>query len=318
MNRKPARIVERVLTRLKLKQLRLLVAVAHHGSILHAARELNLSQPAATKMIKDLEADFEVQLFTRTNRGVVATVYGESLIRHGKLVFAQITHAAQELDDLAEGTAGRVVVGTLLAASARLLPMAIGTVLKERPDLVIKVVEGTNEVLMPGLRTGELDLVVGRLPTHRHRSDVDQLKLYDERIVAVVRAGHPLAGQIGVGLEDMAGFGWILPPPETTLRRQLDQHFVSRPDLAPKRVVESVSYLTNRALVAASDIIAVLPVHVAAGDIAGGAFARLDWVVPVGAGPVGVSFRRSGGLSPAARAFIKVLSAVGDEIGGAV
>jgi len=234
MSHKQARIVERALTRLKLKQLRLLVAVAGRGSILHAARDMNLSQPAATKMIKDLETDFEVQLFTRTNRGVVPTIFGDSLIRHGKLVFAQIAHAAQELDDLAEGNAGRVVVGTLLAASARLLPLAIAGVLKERPNLVIKVVEGTNEVLMPGLRAGELDLVVGRLPTHRHRSDLGQMQLYDEEIVACVRAGHPLAERKGVGLKDMVDFDWILPPAETTLRRQLDQHFASRPEVAPK------------------------------------------------------------------------------------
>lgn len=311
MSQKQSRIVERVLTRLKLKQLRLLVAVGHHGSILHAAREMNLSQPAATKMIKDLETDFEVQLFTRTNRGVVPTVFGDTLIRHGKLVFAQITHAAQELDDLAEGTAGRVVVGTLLAASARVLPMAIDVILKVRPDLVIKVVEGTNEVLMPALRSGELDLVVGRLPTHRHRSELTQQKLYDENIVAVVRREHPLAGQQGLGLADLAPYGWILPPAETTLRRQLDQHFVGRPDLTPRRVVESVSYLTNRALVLSSDVISVVPSQVAGADIASGAFVQLDWIVPVGAGPVGVSFRSQAGLSPAAQAFIRALVETG-------
>jgi len=180
---------------------------------------------------------------------------------------------------------------------------------------VIKVVEGTNEVLMPGLRAGELDLVVGRLPTHRHRSDLGQMQLYDEEIVACVRAGHPLAERKGVGLKDMVDFDWILPPAETTLRRQLDQHFASRPEVAPKRVVESVSYLTNRALVVNSDIISVLPGQVAAVEIAGGAFARLDWAVPVGTGPVGVSFRRSGGLSPAAQAFIRKLSEVGKSIG---
>lgn len=314
MSRKPSRIVERVLTRLKLKQLRLLVEVERRGSILHAAREMNLSQPAATKMIQDLETDFEVQLFTRTNRGVVPTMFGDSLIRNGKLVFAQIAHAAQELDDLVEGTAGRIVVGTLLAASARVLPMAIETILRERPDLVVKVVEGTNEVLMPALRAGELDLVVGRLPTHRYRGDLDQMTLYEERIVAIVRAGHPLAAQPAVSAEDLAGYGWILPPAETTLRRQLDQHFDRWSDTAPKRVVESVSYLTNRALVLASDLISVVPSHVARADLDSGGFAQLAWTVPVGTGPVGVSFRRRGSLSPAAQAFIRTLA----DIGGAL
>ena len=59
MANKHSLIVDRVLTRLKLKQLRLLVSVGKHQSILHAAKELNISQPAATKMIKDLELDFE-------------------------------------------------------------------------------------------------------------------------------------------------------------------------------------------------------------------------------------------------------------------
>jgi len=314
MSQRQARIVSRVLGRLKLKQLRLLIAVERHGSILHAARELNLSQPAATKMIKDLEADFEVRLFDRNNRGVLPTVFGETLIRHGKLVFAQIGHAAQELDDLALGKAGRVVVGTLLAASARVLPAAIAAVLAERPDLVVKVVEGTNEVLMPALRTGELDLVVGRLPTHCHRSDLDRITLYDERIVAVVRAGHPLAGREGLGMEDLAPYRWILPPPETTLRRQIDQHFAGATD-APRRVIESVSYLTNRALILSGDVVALLPSHVAEAELAAGAFARLDWTVPVGEGPVGVSFRREGALSPAARAMIAALqAAAGSEM----
>jgi DNA-binding transcriptional LysR family regulator len=308
------RIADRALTRLKLRQLRLLVAVGQHGSILHAAREMNLSQPAATKMIQDLETDFAVRLFTRTNRGVVPTVFGETLIRHGKLVFAQIGHAAQELDDLAHGMAGRVVVGTLLAASARLLPMTIDAMLAARPDLVIKVVEGTNEVLMPRLRAGDLDLVVGRLPTHRHRDDLEQRVLYDERIVAVVRTGHPLDGQGPLTADDLAGFGWILPPPETTLRRQLDQHFAGRPGPAPRRVVESVSYLTNRALLLAGDLVSILPSHVAAVDVAAGNFAVLDWTVPVGAGPVGVSFRRISGLSPAARAFIDAAASVANAL----
>ena len=89
-------LVNRALTRLKLQQLRLLVAVDMHGNIQNSARELGVSQPAATKLIQDLELDFEVKLFTRTNRGVVPTVFGTTMIRHGKLIFSQISTVAQE------------------------------------------------------------------------------------------------------------------------------------------------------------------------------------------------------------------------------
>ncbi|NOC85546.1 LysR substrate-binding domain-containing protein [Ruegeria sp. HKCCD6428] len=298
-----SRIVDRALTRLKLRQLRLLVAVGAHGNIQNAARELGMSQPAATKMIQDLELDFEVKLFTRTNRGVVPTVFGETLIRHGKLIFAQVSNAAQELDDLNEGNSGRVVVGTLLAASTSLLPAAIELLLKDRPNVAVKISEGTNEVLMPRLLSGEIDMVVGRLPSHRHRDKIRQEKLFEDRILAIVGPQHPLAGRDAVTFAQTKPFGWILPPQETTLRRQADHFFVGQQQYVPPVAIESVSYLTNRALLQSRDLIGLMPAEVVVQDIENNHLAQLAWEVPFGQGPIGVSFRADDDLSPAGRAF---------------
>lgn len=298
-----SRIVDRALTRLKLRQLRLLVAVGTHGNIQNAARSLGISQPAATKMIQDLELDFEVKLFDRTNRGVVPTVFGETLIRHGKLIFAQISNAAQDLEDLSEGNTGRVVIGTLLAASSSLLPRAIELLLADRPNVAIKVVEGTNEVLMPSLLSGEIDMVVGRLPSHRHRDKISQEKLFDDRILAVSGPSHPLANKTDISFAQIKPFGWILPPLETTLRRQVDHFFTGQQQYIPNVSIESVSYLTNRALMQSRDLIGLLPAEVVAQDIQHGHLAQLDWDVPFGHGPIGVSFRTDDDLSPAGRAF---------------
>lgn len=308
------RIVERALTRLKLRQLRLLIAVAQHGSIQNAARDLSISQPAATKMIQDLELDFEVKLFERTNRGVVPTVFGESLIRHGKLIFAQVSNAAQELDDLNEGNSGRVVVGTLLAASPTLLPIAVEELLKARPNVAIKIVEGTNEVLMPGLLSGEIDMVVGRLPSHRYRENITQEKFFDERVLAVTGTQHPLAAMTNVSFDQLKPFGWILPPVETTLRRQTDQFFIRQDQYVPPTAIESVSYLANRSLLRTHNFIGIMPAHVAALDIQTGVLASVDWVAPFGAGPVGVSYRGKQSLSPAGSAFLSALRSAAAEI----
>lgn len=302
-----SRILDRALTRLKLRQLRLLVAVGRNGNIQNAARELGISQPAATKMIQDLELDFEVRLFERTNRGVIPTVFGETLIRHGKLIFAQVSNAAQELDDLSEGSSGRVVIGTLLAASAKLLPTAIEMLLQERPKVAIKVTEGTNEVIMPALHSGEIDMVVGRLSTHRYRARIVQEKLFDDRVVAVVGKNHSVAGKTNVSFEELKPYGWILPPLETTLRRQADQFFVSEHEYAPSVALESVSYLTNRSLIQSRDLVGLMPSHVVSQDIENGYLALVDWVVPFGDGPVGVSYRIGDSLSPAGAAFLKAL-----------
>ncbi|MBO9443844.1 LysR family transcriptional regulator [Phaeobacter italicus] len=307
------RIVEKVQTRLKFRQLRLLVAVGQHQNIQGAARELNVSQPAATKMIKDLELDFEVQLFDRTNRGVIPTAYGEALIRQGQLILAQVSNAAQELDDLNDGSSGRVVIGSLLAASSGLLPQAIDQLMRERPHVAVKVVEGTNDALMPALRRGAIDMVVGRLPTHRHRDEIAQSKLFDETIVAVTGPDHPLAGRKGLSFEDLKPFGWILPPPETSLRRQVDMFFGGQGMYAPTSYVESVSFLTNRSLLQRRPLICLMPRHVPEQDIAWGSLARLDWSVPVGAGPVGISLNAKARLSPAAKALIGYLEQAAAE-----
>ena len=258
-------------------------------------------------MIQDLELDFEVKLFKRTNRGVVPTVFGETLIRHGKLIFVQVSSAAQELDDLSEGNSGRVVIGTLLAASPKLLPAAIEILLQDRPKVAIKLTEGTNEVLMPALLSGEIDMVVGRLPSHRHREGIRQEKLYDDHIVAVVGSRHPLAGMRTVSFEQIKAFGWILPPAETTLRRQIDQFFVKQAQYVPPLSIESVSYLANRAILRSRDLIGLMPGHVVSQDIDDGNLTQLKWNVPFGEGPVGISYRSTDSLSPAGRAFMRAL-----------
>ncbi len=301
------RIVNRAITRLKLKQLRLLVAVGQYGSIQNAARDLQISQPAATKLIQDLELDFEVKLFERTNRGVIPTVYGDAMIRHGKLILAQVSNAAQELDDLTEGSSGRVVVGTLLAAAPNLLPNAIDTVLADRPNVAIKVVEGTNDALMPALFSGEIDMIVGRLPAYRARAKLVQEKLFDDRVLAVVGKQHPMAHRKSVTFKQIGPFGWILPPLETTLRKQVDQFFVSQNQYLPPTVLESVSYLTNRSLLQSRDLIGLMPEHVVGYDVDNGTLVKVDWAVPFGKGPVGVSYRGPDSLSPAGTEFLKVL-----------
>ena len=309
-----SRIVDRAITRLKLKQLRLLVAVGKYGSIQNAARELQISQPAATKLIQDLEIDFEVSLFTRNNRGVIPTAYGEAMIRHGKLIIAQVSSAAQELDDLIEGNSGRVVVGTLLAAAPILLPTAMQAVLNDRPNVAIKVVEGTNDALMPGLLSGEIDMIVGRLPAYRHRVKLVQEKLFDDHVVAVAGTQHPLAGKKSVPFSQLKPFGWILPPLDTTLRRQVDQYFVSQNQYIPPTVLESVSYLTNRALLQTRDVVGLMPHHVVMHDVMNGELVEIPWAVPFGKGPIGISYRGPDSLSPAGDAFLRALRQVARTI----
>ena len=308
------KIIERVSNRLKLKQLRLLVAIAEHSSILHAAEEICISQPAATKLLKDLEIDFDVQLFNRTNRGVVPTVFGEALVRHGKLILAQLSHAAQELDDLNEGLGGRVIVGTLLTASAELLPKVIRNLHEQRPNVSIVVRDGTNDFLMPLLHSGELDMVVGRLAEYRYREEVTQEILYNEKVVVVCRKGHNLADRKDIKFDELVSNDWILPSTQTTLRRQIEKEFFDRGLSSPSNPVECVSFLTNRTLLLTTDMIGIFPLHVVQKELDNGELVIIKCDLNIPESPVGVSYRREDALSPAATAFLADLRTVSSEM----
>jgi DNA-binding transcriptional LysR family regulator len=150
-------------------------------------------------------------------------------------------------------------------------------------------------------------MIVGRLPAYRHRTKLVQEALFDDRVVAIAGKQHPLARKKSVSFSQIAPFGWILPPLETTLRRQIDQFFISKDQYVPPFIIESVSYLTNRSLFQSRDLIGLMPDHVVSHDIENGLLVEIDWQVPFGKGPVGVSFRGPDSLSPASTAFLAAL-----------
>ena len=82
---------------------------------------------------------------------------------------------------------------------------------------------------------------------------------------------------------------------------------MSRDQYVPPTILESVSYLINRSLLRVRDLVGLMPEHVVSYDIEYGLLARVDWVVPFGKGPVGVSYRGPGTLSPAGIEFLKAL-----------
>ncbi|MGQ4715418.1 LysR substrate-binding domain-containing protein [Streptomyces anulatus] len=250
--------------RLKFRHLTLLIAVYDHGSVVRAAESLHLTQPAATRTLRELEAVAELPLFVRVPRGMRPTVYGEALVGHARAVVAEIRRAKEHLTGLREGQDGTVTVGTLLAGANVLLPRAVARLKKERPRLTVVVREGTLDVLHPALLGGELDLIVGRVgPTPGGGEALRQRMLYREPIRLAVRAGHPLlaegpAGGV-VALTDALAHPWILPVEQTALRQELGALLLDRGLPLPADRVECTSILTMRALLLQTDMVALLP-----------------------------------------------------------
>jgi DNA-binding transcriptional LysR family regulator len=300
--------LERWITRkFRLRHVELIAEVYDSRSILKASRRLNLSQPTVTKSLQDVERTLGLSLFTRTNRGLEPTPYGEIFARHAKIVLAQLRHAAEELENLRAGYSGKVTVGTLLAASASILPDAIVLLKKERPGVAISVVVGTYDILVPSLLVGDLDMVLGRMPEQGRSRALVYEDFYAEPICLVVRHGHPLARKRRLTLRELVNEAWLLPMPETTLRRQIERAFLDANAPLPRNVIESISILTNRVLLRKSDCIGVMPYHVALDDVEQQLLSILPVKLKSIESPVGAILRAPGNLPPAASALLECL-----------
>jgi DNA-binding transcriptional LysR family regulator len=300
--------LERWITRkFRLRHVELVAELYDSRSILKASRRLSLTQPTLTKALRDVEATLGVPLFTRTNRGLAPTPYGEIFARHAKIVLAQLRHAAEELENLRAGYSGKVTVGTLLAAAASILPDAIALLKKERPGVAISVVVGTYDILVPSLLVGDLDMVLGRMPEQGRSRALLYEDFYTEPICLVVRRGHPLTRKRRLTLRELANESWLLPLPETALRHQVERAFLEANAPLPRNVIESVSILTNRVLLRKSDCVGVMPYHVARDDVEHGLLAILPVKLRAIDSPVGAILRAPGNLPPAASALLECL-----------
>jgi DNA-binding transcriptional LysR family regulator len=298
----------------RLRHIELIAELYDSRSILKASRRLNLTQPTVTKALQDVEATLAVPLFERSNRGLAPTAYGEIFARHAKIVLAQLRHAAEELESLRAGYSGKVTVGTLLAASASILPDAIALLKKDRPGVAISIVVGTYDVLLPSLVVGDLDMVLGRMPEQGRDRALVYEDFYSEPICLVVRRGHPLTRKRRLGLRELVNEAWLLPLPETTLRRQIERAFLDAGAPLPRNVIESVSILTNRVLLRKSDCIGVMPYHVALDDVEHQLLAILPVKLKSIESPVGAILRAPGSLAPAASALLECLRVAARDV----
>jgi len=297
--------------RLKARQLALLVAIAEHRSLRRAAAEVAVSQPAATRLLAELEDALGVRLFERASWGMQPTPYGDTLIRYARGMLTDLAEARDEIAALAAGATGRLRVGAETGAVPRLLTPALRDVREGRPGLRVFVLVNTSDVLVAALRQGTLDVALGHLPARADAAEFDVVPLRTDPLCAVVRAGHPLARGRRVSAAALAGVPWILHPPDSGMRDEAGA-FLARASIRPGGdLVETVSIVATLALLETTDAATVLPQDLAEHYAAQGLLARLPLRVPPGGGTVtDLITRRSRQLSPAAQALVAALRQV--------
>src|SRR5499433_774349 len=133
---------DRTKRRLKLRDLDVLLAVVETGSMGKAGKRLNISQPAVSKAVVELEDALGVRLVDRSRRGVVPTSYGLALAKRSVAVFNDLRQGVQDIDFLTDPTKGEIRVGTTDPLMVAIVAPAIDRLSRKYPRMFFDVVTG--------------------------------------------------------------------------------------------------------------------------------------------------------------------------------
>ncbi len=249
------------LTQLRIRHLKLLEALVAAGSLHKAAKNLHLSQPAASAMLKEVEGAFGTKLFDRTRRGVVPNAQGGAAIARVRTILGELALLSRELEAaqpeqvLRFGVLNHALYGIL----QRVLPEFLA-----RSKCRIDLYPSSMTDLSKLFDSEELDCTLGRLPT----GSVDSLlkrgifyqPLYEFDLCVVVAPAHPLARRRKCSLSDLSRFPWVLPREGNdryTVFATLASAGLPEPDVR----MTTTSFLVSLQLLSVTNWLTVVPRH---------------------------------------------------------
>jgi len=296
---------------LKMAHLRLLAALGSTGQMGAAAVQMGITQPAASRLMAEVERITGTVLHLRTGRGLVLTPGGMALARRAAQVLIEIEDAGRELAEIAGGMGGQVRLGAVTGpAMDRVLP-AMAALRAAGVPLQVEVVVATSDVLCAQLLAGQLDFALARLPTGEDAGRLRFVHLGSEPVRLLVRRGHPMlrAG----GAADLMACDWVMPPAGSIMYRTVIDRLRLLGLPQPPGMLATSSFLFTLALLQQSDAIAPLARAVtdrfAGGDQAPYAVLPVDLGIEVA--PYGLITRIGAGLTPATERVLALVMAAG-------
>lgn len=295
---------------LRTRHLVLLVELGRHGSIIGAAGAANITQPAASKLLAELERVMGVQLFERLPRGVEPTAYGAVLIRRAAAALAEMHGAHREVVELMSGISGRVKVGSVLTPSTGLVADAVNLLRLRHHRVRVSISVDTSKILVGRLLAGELDIVVGRILERSSAGELDFEPVTDEPHSLIGRAGHPLLSHGELTLAELARQPWIVPPAGSLLRDRLAALFRERHLEFPTETVETAALPVIANLLVKSSMVVAMPGELVKPYIDTGQLAVIAFDLGIRMEAYGIITRRGDPLAPGAQLMAAALREV--------
>ncbi|MDM0065026.1 LysR substrate-binding domain-containing protein [Variovorax sp. J31P207] len=289
---------------MKLHHLRDLLAVADHGSLRAAAREIGIAQPAMTRSIQELERELGVALFERRSRGIVPTAIGEAFIRRARSVDNELLRARDEVAQLRGLTHGSVRVALSMVPHMALLPEVLRPFRQRFPDVRLDVLDAVFPTVAAEVQDGTIDCYVGPPPEQVPEGLLVE-KLFDNTRVIVGRRGHPLGR--ARSLSELVAAEWLTTSITAQAEHELGPLFAQHGLPPPTLVMQAHSALTLIVTLLYSDLLAMLPSQWMSFPLTRDVLQAFDISEPLAAPPICIIQRAGLPLTPAAEHLCDLL-----------
>ncbi|MBY4833860.1 pca operon transcription factor PcaQ [Burkholderia dolosa] len=289
--------------RVKFRHLQCFLAVAQLGGVQKAAESLSITQPAVSKTIAELEAILGVKLFERGRHGAQPTREAQLFMPHANACVLALRQGVGLLAREGGAAAATLEIGMLPTVAASLAPALMKALAARWPRVVVRIATAANAELLERLKAGAIECAIGRLSEPERMVGLAFEQLYNEPLVAVVRAGHPLLSSAAPAAE-LARYPVVLPPYGTLIRQSAEQLLGACGAPPLDAFIEVLSVSVARALALENDAVWFVPLYAAEYDLSGGALARLPLPSAGADEPVGLILRTDAQPSPVARTLI--------------
>lgn len=290
---------------MRLQRIEQFIAVVDAGSIRGAARRLGVSQPALTRALQQLEEELGVQLMQRSVRGASLTAAGSAFLARARVAEAELRMGADEARRSSDDGGGLVTVGVSPSAASLLLPEFVTALRQQRPNTRIRLLELSPGTLPPLVREAALDMAVA----HHARSHLDAglrfRPLFEIQMRVVVRPGHPLAS--ARSLNELVQCAWLSMAAPGLPGDLIRQSFLAAGLPAPVPAVHCGSHSVALDLIAASDMVGLLPPALLRSCMAAGRLVELPMAKPLVPLDVGLYTRADSPTAPAAKAAAQII-----------
>lgn len=250
---------DRIGSRVKLRDLHILLAVAQSGNMSRAADRLSISHPVVSKTIADLEHALGVRLLDRTSTGTEPTAYGRALLNCGNIVFDELRRGVQEIAFLSDPTVGELRVGSAAPHIDGLVPAVIARLAEQYPQIHFRVTEADAVSLCGMLRERKLDLVLGRVLSSVFGDDLTSEFLFENRMHVVAGAKSPWAQRRKINLAELSGEPWLMPESDNIAMALISEAYRSAGLTPPTPQVVSNSITLRARLIETGRFIAIMP-----------------------------------------------------------